>query len=211
MLAASVAEAGVIRGTLYLSQTLPRGDESESREALKQAQRGVADGVVYIEQIPSRSERKLSGHGWFFFTRHDPIPRVVQKNLAFAPRVTSVTAGGSVSFENLDRVYHDAFSVSSAKRFDLGKNSLGRIDTVTFERAGVVNLHCAIHPQMTAYIVVLPNHAYARPNADGAFALPGLPPGRYVLHAWHPRWGDTRREVELPARADCTVQVAFGS
>ena len=211
MLAASVAEAGVIHGTLYLSRNLPRGDESHSREALKRAQHGVDDGVIYVEKITSRSERKLSGHGWFFFTRHDPIPRVVQKNLEFAPRVTPVTAGGSVSFENLDRVYHDAFSVSSAKRFDLGKNLPGRIDTVTFERAGVVNLHCAIHPQMTAYIVVVPNHAYARPDADGSFALPGLPAGRYVLHAWHPRWGDTRREVELPAHGDCAVQVAFGS
>jgi len=209
LLVASMAEAGVIRGTLFLTHGAPPTDP-HARGLLKRAQRGVDEGIVFVEQIPDRAERKLSGHGWFF-VRHDPVPRVIQKNLAFAPRVTPITAGGSVEFENRDRVYHNAFSVSAARRFDLGKNAPGHIDTVKFERPGVINLHCAIHPLMTAYVVVLPNHAFVRPDPSGRFALPNLPAGHYVVHAWHPRWGDTRQNVELPGHGDCTVQMAYGS
>lgn len=209
-LIAGTADAGVIRGTLYLSRTPLVSESASGKKLLQRSQRTVEDGVIYVERIPDKAERKLSGHGWFF-VRHAPLPHIVQQHLSFTPRVTPVTAGGAVAFENLDRVYHETFSISPARQFDLGKHSPGQCDTVTFDHAGVINLHCAIHPQMTAYIVVVPNHAFTRPDRSGAFALPGLPGGTYVVHAWHPRWGETTRQVELPGHGDCTIQVAFAS
>ena len=150
-LVASPAMAGVIRGSLFLSPAALRSNPADSANDPARPQRGVTDAVIYVERIPDRVERKLSGHGWFF-TRRLPAPRVVQSHLAFVPRVTAVTAGGLVEFQNLDRVYHNAFSVSAARRFDLGKYPPGRMDSITFGRVGVVNLHCGIHSEMNAYI-----------------------------------------------------------
>jgi hypothetical protein len=121
----------------------------------------------------------------------------------------SVPVGTRAEFQNLDHVYHNVFSVSPARRFDLGKYAPGKIDTVDFERAGVVNLHCDIHPDELGYIVVTPNHAVARPDSLGRFRMPKLPPGHYTLRVFHPRRGEFERPVEVPKRGDVSVDLAF--
>ena len=83
-------------------------------------------------------------------------------------------------FENRDRIYHSVFSVSTTRRFDLGKYPKGHSRSVTFPKAGVVNVYCDIHSDMAAFVLVTPNHAYAQPAADGGYALPNLPAGKYV-------------------------------
>jgi hypothetical protein len=208
MLAAVTAEAGAIRGTLFLSHAAARPDHARDARGALRAQPGVGDAVIYVEKIPDNVERKLSGHGWFFM-RRAPMPRLVQSQMRFLPRVMPVAVGTAVQFQNLDHVYHNAFSVSAAKRFDLGKYPPGRLDTVRFERAGVVNLHCGIHPDMIGYVVVLPNHAFARPDSNGTFALPKLPDGAYLVHAWHPRFGDLTARVQMPKHGDADVQMTY--
>ena len=208
VLAASVAEAGAIRGTLFLSRAAARPDHAHDARGALRAQPGVIDAVIYVEKIPEKVERKLSGHGWFFL-RRSPMPRLIQSEMRFMPRVTPVTVGTEVQFRNLDHVYHNAFSVSAAKRFDLGKYPPGRVDTVKFDLAGVVNLHCGIHPDMVGYVVVMPNHAYARPDSNGTFSLPRLPDGAYVVHAWHPRLGDLTERFEVPKHGDVDLQLTY--
>jgi len=208
-LAAPRAEAGVIRGQLLLSAGAAHAAEKNDRQTLARTQHGVTDAVVYLERIPDKVERKLTGHGWFFTLGRPPLPRIIQSHMRFVPRVMPVAAGTAVRFENLDRVYHSAFSVSAAKRFDLGKYPPGRVDTVMFDRAGVVNLHCDIHPEMSGYIVVVPNHAYTRPDSMGSFALPKLPPGNYTVHAWLPQFGELTAKVEMPRHGNSGLKMAY--
>ena len=78
-----------------------------------------------------------------------------------------------------------------------------------FEKAGVVNVFCDIHADMAAYIVVLPNRAYARPDAQGRYRLPALPPGRYRLQWWHPDFPGGEREVTLDSAGDALADVEF--
>jgi hypothetical protein len=127
----------------------------------------------------------------------------------FKPRVLAVAAGSKVEIVNMDRVYHNAFSVSAAKRFDLGKYPPGRADTLEFERPGVINLHCEIHPDMLGFVVVTPNHAFTRPDSTGAFELPKLPAGRYRVHAWNPRGVETTSDVSMPQRGDVPLEMVF--
>jgi hypothetical protein len=202
------AGAGVIRGRLALSAGRLTFSSRNGGPDHSRPQPGVTDAVIYVERIPEKTERKLTGHGWFF-TRRAEVPRMIQADLQFVPRVMSIAAGTMVEFLNLDRVYHNPFSVSAAKRFDLGKNAPGRTDTVRFERTGVVNLHCEIHPEMTGYVVVVPNHAFTRPDSLGGFALPKLPDGDYVVHAWHPRHGDITQHVTLDRHGDAELELAF--
>ena len=208
ILAADPAAAGVIRGVLTTSPPPPRVGRDSLKTAKPTLQRGAGDAVVYLETVPEKVEKKLTKRGFF---RKAPKPqRIVQRNLHFVPRVVATAMGSLVEFENLDRVYHNTFSVSAAKRFDLGKYKPGTLDSVLFDRAGVVNLHCDIHPDESGFVVVVPNHAFTRPDSLGRFQLPPkLPKGDYTLHVWHPRLGEFSRAVTMPAHGDLKLELKF--
>ena len=207
-LAAAPVAAGVIRGVLVTSPRKTRTLAADSTAAAKPVrQREASDAVVYLERVPDKVEKKLTHRG--LFRRKPRPPRIVQAKLHYVPHVLAAAAGTAVEFENLDRVYHNTFSVSAAKRFDLGKYAPGALDTVVFERVGVANLHCDIHPDESGFVVVVPNHAFTRPDSLGRFALPKLPRGRYSVRVWHPRLGEISRAVEMPKHGDVELELKF--
>ena len=118
----------------------------------------------------------------------------------FRPRVLVVPVGTTVQFRNLDPFNHNVFSLSEPNAFDLGLYGRGETRTRRFTRPGVVRVYCNIHPRMSAFVVVRDNAWYTQPGADGSWSIPGVPPGRYVLHVWHERAAtETTREIEVPA------------
>src|SRR5262245_43641444 len=162
----------------------------------------ASDAVVYVAHISATAESTLA------LTR-TARPRLAQKNEAFVPRVVPVAVGSAVDFPNLDPIYHNVFSLSPCKRFDLGKYREGRSKTVVFGRRGLVKVYCDIHSEMEAFVLVLPHRAFAQPGPDGAFELPDLPPGRYELRVWHPDLPEIAREVVVPASGDLRVDLRF--
>ncbi len=207
------SHAGAVEGTVWMSrdaQAASARPTPGSRQA--RAQRGVTDAVVWIEKIPETAELKLSrpGRRWFWQrAKSEVVPTVLQTDQKFLPRVLAVPAGGRIEIRNADRVYHSTFSVSAAKRFDLGIHAPGRRDTVGFPQGGVINLHSALYPEMLGFVVVTPNHAFSRPDSLGRFSLPKLPPGRYTLRAWHPQRGELEREVEVTRKGNTSVSLRF--
>jgi plastocyanin len=79
---------------------------------------------------------------------------VSQKGKAFSVRKLKVKVGDSVKFVNEDPFSHNVFSLSAAKSFDLGSYPQGGAKSVTFDKAGTVEVECAIHPEMTLRIEV---------------------------------------------------------
>jgi plastocyanin len=136
-------------------------------------------------------------------------PKLAQKGQAFDPRVVVVPVGGTVDFPNMDPIYHNVFSVSPTRRFDLGKYPRGQSRSITFPKPGQVNVFCDIHSDMAAFILVVPDRHWTRPAADGTYALPDLPPGRCRLRAWHPDFPARVFEVDLPASGDLTLDVSL--
>ena len=203
LLPASSVLAGAIRGTLT-----PR---SGAAAAPKTGRPGITDAVIYIEVLPEAVERKLNSRGFWIFRRLAPprVRRVVQMNRKFDPHVLATAVGDRIAFNNLDRVYHSTFSVSPAKRFDLGKRQPGQCDTLTLDQPGVINLHCDIHPDMMAYVVVTPNHAFTFPDDTGRYRLPALPPGTYTVHVFHPRWGEIQHRAEITKHGDALLDLSF--
>lgn len=202
-----------VTGTLWLNSAARKAAGSQSAGA-SNGQKGVTEAVVWVAKIPERVEARLVAprRTWLVLRKPAPrwpVPSVAQREDRFTPRVTAVPAGSSVEFTNRDRLYHSTFSVSGARRFDLGKTPPGRCDTLAFPRAGVVNLHCEIHPQAVGYVVVTPNRAYAIPDAAGRFRLPKLPPGRYELHAWHPVQGELKLPFDVPRRGTVQLNPTF--
>jgi len=205
------ASAGVIRGTVHVpvreDATVASMNAYPGRAGSMPGTRGVirglaSDAVVYVERIPARAESALAASA-------RATPRLAQKDQSFVPRVVAVAVGTSVDFPNQDPIYHNVFSLSPARRFDLGKYPRGSSRQVVFSKPGLVNVFCDIHSDMAAFVLVLPHHGFARPSPTGAFALPDLPAGSYVLRAWHPDLGEKTMTVEIPRSGDVTANVSF--
>jgi plastocyanin len=136
--------------------------------------------VVYVEgALPSR-----------------PVSaELSQQDRRFTPDLVVVPVGSTVSFPNLDPIFHNVFSLSKAKSFDLGNYPKGATRTVVFSKPGIVFMDCHLHPNMSAVIVVTPNGWSAKADASGRFALFDLPPGTYTVVAWHKSAGFFRKTV----------------
>ncbi len=115
-----------------------------------------------------------------------PITRVSQKDLAFTPSLLPVQVGTRVEFPNFDDTFHNVFSFSPAKRFDLGRYRADErpVPGVLFDTPGLVTLRCDVHEHMRALILVLDTPHFVITAVDGSFRLTGLPAGRHTLKAW---------------------------
>ena len=134
-----------------------------------------------------------------------------QAHETFTPRVVAVTIGSEVEFPNDDPIYHNVFSLSRAKNFNLGRYPRGESRRVRFDRPGVVKVFCDIHSHMSATVMVFAHPWFTVPSDDGRFELPPMPPGERQITAWHERLGDTtlrlRVESGRPAAADFVLPV----
>ena len=128
-----------------------------------------------------------------------------QQNRRFSPDLVVVPAGSSVSFPNFDPIFHNVFSLSKPKSFDLGNYPKGQARTVTFPKPGIVAVYCHLHPNMAGTIVVTPSQFGVRVNAAGQFILADVPPGKYTVVAWHKAGGTFRKTVEVAAGRDAVA------
>lgn len=130
-----------------------------------------------------------------------------QRDETFVPRVVAVPVGSEVTFPNDDPIYHNVFSLSRVRNFNLGRYPKGKTRTVRFDRPGVVRVFCDIHSHMTATVMVFNHPWFAVPDDDGRFELPNLPAGQREITAWHERLGDTT----VPVRVEVgqTVSMEF--
>lgn len=122
---------------------------------------------------------------------------LTQKGRQFDPEIVVVPVGSSVSFPNEDPIFHNVFSLSKAKEFDLGYYPAGQTRSVRFEKPGIVQVYCHIHPDMNAAIVVVANSFWTRPQQGGAFDFSSVPAGSYDLVAWHRSAGFFHRHITV--------------
>jgi plastocyanin len=120
----------------------------------------------------------------------------------FSPDLLVVPAGTTVSFPNMDPIFHNIFSLSKPREFDLGSYKKGESRSVEFPRAGIIEVYCHLHPNMEATVVVTPNRWYARSDRSGQYRIPEVPPGRYTVVAWHKSAGFFRKEIVVQAGHD---------
>ena len=122
--------------------------------------------------------------------------QITQKDMTFVPMLLPVQTGSRIEFPNLDDTYHNIFSYSPAKRFDLGRYRPDErpIPSVLFDTSGLVVLRCDIHEHMRGLILVLDTPHFVLTDPEGRFQLTGLPAGHYTLKAWL----DSRTTLERP-------------
>jgi plastocyanin len=127
-----------------------------------------------------------------------PIQAVMkQKNRRFVPDLHVIPAGSTVTFPNLDVIFHNVFSLSKARTFDLGNYPRNQTRLVKFSKPGVVFVNCHLHPNMGATILVTPNSWGTIADRSGRFLLADIPAGEYTVVAWHKTAGYFRQKVVL--------------
>ena len=153
--------------------------------------RGIPDlrrSVVYLESAPRGA-----------FEPSDAGRAVMdQRNETFVPHVLAITTGTIVDFPNSDKFYHNVFSLSKTKPFDLGRYATGNSRPVRFDRPGIVRVFCDIHSHMSAFILVFSHPYFATTDADGRYRIDNIPAGTYSVAAWYE--GDNRetRPITVP-------------
>ena len=139
-----------------------------------------------------------------------PVAVTTQKNAIFDPHVLPIAVGTAVKWPNLDDIYHNVFSMSDAKEFNLGLYHQEKEPVVTFDKVGRVDVFCAIHSQMHCIILVVPNPFFAKADANQTFVIKDVPAGTYKLRAWHERLPSQVREVVVPAQGEVRVDFTLG-
>jgi plastocyanin len=145
--------------------------------------------IVYLESAPTAA-----------FEAPEPMRgRIDQRDETFVPHVMAVSAGSVVDFPNNDRTYHNVFSLSKTRRFDLGRYAQGKSRAVRFARPGIVRVFCDIQSHMSAFVLVFSHPFFATTDADGRYRIDDIPPGRYTVAAWFEGENRDTRSVTLAA------------
>ncbi len=162
---------------------------------------GVAGpSVVYVDTI--------SGKTFPASTQH---PVIDQKGLVFQPHLTAVQVGTTVDFLNSDSVAHNVFwtSVGGNRKLNhnLGTWPKGERKSFKFDTPGAVPILCNVHPEMSAYLVVVPTPYFATSDQAGNYKIENVPDGSYTVIAWHEgaKNGSKPVSVSGDTKADFTL------
>jgi plastocyanin len=191
LLIAAPAPPGTLRGRV---DTRPAAADRDRRpnpaDLGMPAPLGPADrrSVVYLDPAPRGA----------FDARDEPRSRIDQRNETFFPHVLAIVAGTTVDFPNSDLTYHNVFSLSRAKSFDLGRYAAGRSKSVRFDRPGIVRVFCEIHSHMSAFILVFAHRYFAVTDAAGDYRIDNVPPGNYNVFVWNESLPLESRRVTVP-------------
>jgi len=196
---------GTIRGRVELRQPpadlAPRphvGDVSMPRAHDPTDRRR---SVVYLETAPRAA----------FDRRDEPRAKLDQRNEAFVPHVLAIVAGTTVDFPNNDKTYHNVFSLSRARPFDLGRYAVGHSKSVKFDSPGIARVFCDIHSHMSAFILVFAHRHFAVTDDEGRYRIDNVPPGSYTVMAWNESAHTESRRIVVPdSGGDVEANFALG-
>jgi plastocyanin len=192
------ARAATVQGRITMQVTPPRRVANRYAGAAAPTTLQKLPVIVYLrgESLPKSSA--------------PPRSQVMsQRDTAFSPSFLVVPRGTSVGFQNLDPFYHNVFSYSKARRFDLGRFPKPESKSVVFDKVGTIDVFCEIHSSMRAVVLVLDNDYHTELAADGTYALRDVPAGRYDLVVWHADRGQKVFPITVPASGVVTVDRSF--
>jgi plastocyanin len=156
--------------------------------------------VVYLERAPRGA----------FGEPDERRVRLDQRGERFVPHLVAITVGSIVDFPNNDRTYHNVFSLSDVKSFDLGRYAAGQSKAVRFDRPGIVRVFCDIHSHMSAFVLVFAHRFFAVTDADGRFRIDNVPAGAYTVVMWNDVFGSESRSVVVGEAGDVEVNFSGG-
>ena len=136
-----------------------------------------------------------------------------QQGCRYTPHVMGIQVGQTLQITNSDPTLHNIHATPSANaEFNMGQPIQGMQFERTFENAEVmVPFRCDVHGWMNAYIGVLDHPYFAVTGVDGMFDISTLPPGDYVIEAWHEQLGTQTQNVTVATGQTAEVSFTFSS
>ena len=212
LLGAAGAEAGTITGRAAAQgPSVPGGGGDGAYASLqykfaeKVDYEHLRDFVVYLDQAVPGTEGQVT-----------EAAEVTQRNVDFDTHVGSehhvlpIAVGSRVRWPNADEIFHNVFSISEPREFDLGMYTRDQVKEVRFDKVGQVDVFCAIHTKMHCVVLVLPNRCFAVTNGRGRYRIENVPAGTYRIKAWHERLPASTKTVVVPASGLVTVDFTLG-
>ncbi|MFN8007657.1 MAG: carboxypeptidase regulatory-like domain-containing protein [Terriglobia bacterium] len=209
------AKSATISGTVRIeskipTKTFPLSFYSRKGASAKSSQttaptNEIENVVVYLEDFSLRKKpgalpTQESG---------EPTPAIRQLNEMFLPHVLPITIGTVVQFPNEDPFFHNVFSLSGTKSFDLGRYPKNHTRSVKFDRPGIVKVFCHIHSHMSAVILVFDHPYFAVPHANGSFEIKDIPTGQYTVVFWHERLKPFKQNIQLLPGASLSLDATL--
>jgi plastocyanin len=162
---------------------------------------GLANVFVYIK----------SGLGNYSY----PVPAtpvtIDQKGCQYEPHVFGMRVGQPLVILNSDATLHNIHAMPAVNmEFNTGQPIQGMKTTHVFTEPEVMlPFKCDVHRWMHAYVGVMPNPYFAVSGTDGTFNIDTLPPGHYVLAAWHEKLGEQMMNVTIEPKQTASVTFTF--
>lgn len=213
------ATAGTITGRITFSGTAPRpevlrmgrdaacvagaGPNPLSDAVLIDADGGLKNVFVHV---------KSSFDGYTFDMPTEAVT-LDQQGCVYAPRVFGVRAGQPIQILNSDATVHNVHALPMHNQeFNESQPRQGMSTTKIFTVPEVmVRFKCDFHGWMAAHVGVMGHPFFAVTDADGAFTIPGLPPGTYTIEAWHETFGTRTQEVTVAPRGQQQLTLVFSA
>ena len=136
-----------------------------------------------------------------------------QQGCRFLPRILAAQVDQPIRFLNSDPLAHNVHGLPTRSRqwnFSLGLKGTSRTLSVGAKEVGI-EIKCDIHGWMRSYLGVFDHPYFALSAADGSFTLADVPPGQYIVAAWHERFGWRSQSVVLEERGEEIVAFRFST
>ena len=210
------ATVGNVMGTITLEGTAPAPEEIRMN----------SDPVCLTEATNTQTEYYVVGDGGvlanvFVYVKEGLEGRtfppatgtmtIDQDGCQYHPHVFGMRVGQTLEILNSDPTLHNIHATPSANtEFNMGQPIEGMRFERTFETPEImVPFKCDVHSWMNAYVGVLDHPYFAVTGEDGGFDISSLPPGDYVIEAWHERLGTQTQNVTTGEGATAELNFTF--
>ncbi len=136
-----------------------------------------------------------------------------QNGCWYEPRVFGLMTGQTLTIRNSDPTLHNVHAMPKANReFNIGQPVKGMETTRTFNQAEVmIPFKCDVHPWMNAYAGVLSHPYFGVTEEEGKVSLGNLPPGTYVIAAWHEKYGEQTQQIVVGESETSELSFTFSA
>ena len=209
------ATAGNIAGSVVFEGTAPSMDVIDmSGESVCAAKHS---STPMVQEVVVNSNGTLANV--FVYVKEGleslqfPTPGAVlldQNGCVYLPHVLGVMTGQDITIRNSDGLLHNINATPSEQRGFNSSQPVNMESTRSFGTVEVmIRLRCDVHGWMNAYVGVLDHPYHSVSNSSGAFNLSTLPPGDYVIEAWHEHYGTQTQTVTVTTGETAEVTFTF--
>jgi len=205
-----------VTGTVHFKgEAPPQKPLQQDREC-----RGLHDQQFFIQDAVVNNNGTLkwvfvyvkSGLGDKKFAPPSEPVEFDQHGCRYEPHVFGIQTGQTLKILNSDPLLHNIHALPNKNRpFNFGMPNKGDIREQSFKVPEVmVRIKCDVHPWMGAYCGVLDHPYFSVTGDDGTFSIDNLPPGEYVIEAWHEKYGTMTQTVTVGDNETKVADFTYG-